>query len=163
VNARRRLAAAALALVVPALSSCGVNFGAQTEQVYNPAAGVDNRSGTVDVLNALIVCGKDGSGTVVATLVNQDQSHADTLRGVAGSGKDASLQVTPGGATTIPAAGMLNLATKGHIFARGSRVTAGNFVQITFTFARAAAITVQVPVVPASDPIYKGIKLPSGG
>jgi hypothetical protein len=63
VNVRRRLATAALLLAVPALSSCSVSFGAQTDQVYNPSAGVDDRSGSVDVLNALVVSGAAGSGT----------------------------------------------------------------------------------------------------
>ena len=81
VNVRRSLAVAALVLTAPVLSSCGVGFGAQTDQVYNPAAGVDVHSGSVDVLNALIVSGTDGSGTVIATLVNNDQVHATPSAG----------------------------------------------------------------------------------
>ncbi len=161
VNVRRSLAVAALVLTAPVLSSCGVGFGAQTDQVYNPAAGVDVHSGSVDVLNALIVSGTDGSGTVIATLVNNDQVNNDTLRGVAGAGKDSSLKVTPGGATAIPAGGMLNLATDGYIVARGDRVKPGNFVDITFSFDRGQAITLKAPVVDASDPVYKDVKVPS--
>ena len=67
-------------------------LGAQTDQVYNPAAGVDDRSGSVDVLNALVVSGSDGSGTVIASLVNNDQTHSDSLRSVAGAGADSSLR-----------------------------------------------------------------------
>jgi len=66
VNVRRSIASAAVLLTVPALSACGVSFGAQTDQVYNPSVGVDDRSGAVDVLNALVVSGANGSGTVVA-------------------------------------------------------------------------------------------------
>ncbi len=161
VNLRRSVAVAALVLAAPALSSCGVNFGAQTDQVYNPSAGVDDRSGTVDVLNALVVSGTDGSGTVIATLVNNDQTHADKLTGVAGAGRDASLKVTPGGATDIPADGMLNLATDGHIYVRGSQVVPGNLARITFSFERGKPITVDAPIVSADDPIYSGVKVPS--
>lgn len=162
VNARRCLVAAVLVVAAPLVSSCGVNFGAQTDQVYNPAAGVDDRSGPVDVLNALVVSGAKGSGTVSATLVNNVATRSDTLRRVAGSGSDASLQVATGGTTRIPADGLLNLATDGRVFARGSRVVPGNFVQLTFTFDHGTAVTVQAPVVSADDPTYAGIPLPSG-
>ena len=138
-----------------------MNFGAQTDQVYNPAAGVDDRAGSVDVLNALIVSGTDGSGTVIATLVNNDQTHADSLRGVAGAGADSSLQVTPGGTTAIPADGLLNLATDGHVAVRGDRV------------CRATSSTSRSPSTAARrspsrprwsrrvDPVYKDVKVPS--
>jgi hypothetical protein len=162
VNVRRRLATAALLLAVPTLTSCTVNFDEQTDKVYNPSVGVDDRSGEVEVLNALIVSGGTGSGTVVATLVNEDQTTADQLKSVAGEGADAALKVTPGGATTVPAAGLLNLAAQGRIFARGPEVVPGNFVSITFTFQRAKAITVDVPVVDNSGTTYSGVPLPPG-
>jgi hypothetical protein len=161
VNVRRSIAAAAVLLAAPALSSCGVSFGAQTDQVYNPSVGVDDRSGQVDVLNALIVSGTDGSGTVVATLVNNDQQTDDTLKGVSGAGKDAGMTVRPGGDTTIPAGGLLNLATKGAVTIRGQRVVPGNFVTITFSFDRAQSVTLDVPVVSHSNPDYAGVKVPS--
>lgn len=161
MNVRRSIAAAAVLLAAPALSSCGVSFGAQTDQVYNPSVGVDDRSGQVDVLNALIVSGTDGSGTVVATLVNNDQQTDDTLKGVSGAGKDAGMTVKPGGDTSIPAGGLLNLATKGAVTIRGQRVVPGNFVTITFSFDRAQSVTLDVPVVSHSNPDYAGVKVPS--
>ena len=161
MNVRRSIAAAAVLLAVPALSACGVSFGAQTDQVYNPTVGVDDQSGQVDVLNALIVSGSNGSGTVVASLANNDQQTADTLKGVSGAGKDASLTVKVGGDTTIPAGGLLNLATQGNITARGQRIVPGNFVEITFSFDRAEAITVAVPVVSHSNPDYASVKVPT--
>jgi hypothetical protein len=160
VIVRRRIAAAAAALVVPLVASCGVNFGAQTDQVYNPSVGTDDHSGQVAVLNALIVSGQDGSGTVVASLANSDQVNDDTLKGVSGAGADSSLKVTPGGDTTIPAGGLLNLATKGRVFAQGKQVVPGAFVRLTFTFDRAASATLDVPVVTADDPDYSSVPLP---
>jgi hypothetical protein len=160
VNVRRSIAVAAALMATPVMSSCGVNFGAQTDQVYNPAVGVNDRGGSVDVLNALVVSGKPGSGTVVATLVNNDPRHSDSLRGVAGAGKDTSLAVQVGGPTRIPAGGLLNLATDGGVTARGRQIVPGRFVGITFSFDRGKAVTVQVPVVSASDPDYAGIKTP---
>jgi hypothetical protein len=160
VNVRRRLALASLPLAVTALTSCTVNFNEQTDKVYNPSAGVDDRSGEVDVLNALVVSAGAGSGTVIATLVNNDQAHADALRRVAGSGSDASLKVTPGGATGIRNGGLLNLATKGRIFVTGSQVVPGSLVTITFSFQRAQAITVDAPVV-ANTSEYSSVPVPS--
>ena len=162
VIARRRLAAAALVLAAPVLSSCGGNFNQQTNEIYNPAEGVDDRSGSVDVLNALVVSGAEGSGTVVTTFVNNDQDTPDTLKAVAGSGPDASLKITPGGPTTIPAGGLLNLADKGRIFVEGERVKAGYFLELTFTFDRGKAITVDAPVVNAAEPEYTNVPQPSG-
>ncbi len=161
VNVRRRLAPALLLLAAPALSSCGVNFRAQTDQPYNPSVGVDDRSGSVDVLNALVVSGTNGSGAVIATLVDNDPAQADALQGIAGAGGDSSLKVTPGGQTAVPAGGLLNLATKGRIALRGPRVTPGNFVGLTFTFRRGQAVTMQVPVV-ANSAEYAGVTVPTG-
>jgi len=161
VNVRRRLASAVLLLAVPALASCTVNFDEQTDQPYNPSVGVDDRSGTVDILNAMVVSGTTGSGAVIATLVNNNQSTPDALRGVAGGGSDSSLKVTPGGATAIPAGGLLNLATNGKIAVRGESVKAGSFVTLTFTFERGKAITVECPVV-ANSSDYDGVTVPTG-
>ena len=160
MNVRRSIAAAVVVLAVPVLSSCGVSFGAQTDQVYNPSVGVDDQSGSVDVLNALIVSGTDGSGTVVASLANNDDQNDDSLTEVAGAGKDDGLDVTVGGDTAIPASGLLNLADDGGISARGERVEPGNFVSITFSFERAQAVTLDVPVVSADDPTYEDIPTP---
>jgi hypothetical protein len=160
VNVRRRIALAVLPLAVPLLASCTVNFNEQTDKVYNPSVGVNDRSGEVDVLNALVVSGSDGSGTVIATLVNNDQARPDKLRRVAGSGDDASVKVTMGGDTTIANGGLLNLATDGRIAARGEQVQAGRLVTLTFSFDRAKAITVDAPVV-ANTAEYADVRVPT--
>ena len=162
MNVRRCIAAATVLLAAPVLSSCGVSFGAQTDQVYNPSVGTDDREGSVDVLNALIVSGTDGSGTLAASLVDNDQAIGDALKGVAGAGQDSSLTAKIAGDTTIPAGGLLNLATQGNVSVTGKRVVPGNFVRITFSFDRAAAATLDVPVVPADNPDYAKVPLPSG-
>src|SRR6478609_7881275 len=67
---RRKLATAigALVLAVPALSACGFNYA--TEREYTPGNGTNYQHGVVDVLNAVIVAGEDGSGTFIASLSN---------------------------------------------------------------------------------------------
>jgi len=74
------------------LASCG--FDAPTDQMYTPGVGVNVRTGTVDVLHAAIVSDTDGSGTVIAALVNNDQDDPDRLVEVAGAEDDASITVT---------------------------------------------------------------------
>ena len=147
MNVRRSIAVATVLLAAPLVSSCAVTFGAQTDLPYNPAVGTDDRSGTVDVLNALIVSGDDGSGTVVAGLVNNDPNNDDTLKDVSGAGNDSGLTVDITGDTSIPAGGLLDLAKDGGVSAYGDRIKAGNFVTLRFTFDRGEAITLDVPVV----------------
>jgi len=160
VKARRAVAVAALLLVAPGISACSRGFNEQTDQVYNPAAGVSDRSGSVDVLNALVVSGTDGSGTVIAGLANNDQTHSDKLTGVQGAGAQSGAQVKPGGQTTISPGGYLDLASKGQIEIRDKAVVPGGMVKLRFTFDRGQAVTLDVPVVPASDPTYSGIAVP---
>ncbi|MGZ4460529.1 MAG: hypothetical protein ACXVEU_20030 [Nocardioidaceae bacterium] len=161
VTVRRRLAAAAVIAAAPAISACGVNFGAQTDQIYNPTVGTDDRSGTVDVINALIVSGKHGSGTVVAGLVNNSAAGSDRLVSVAGAGKTADVQVSVGGPTKIPARGLLNLAKDGKVTATGSSIVPGKFVTLTWSFQRGKSVTFDAPVVAASSSAYKDVPLPS--
>src|SRR3546814_14018682 len=62
----RATAIGALVLAAPALSSCSF----ATDKVYTPGPGANDRSERVDVLNAVIVATKAGSGTLVPSLVN---------------------------------------------------------------------------------------------
>lgn len=146
----RRLAAAATLLAVPALSSCGVNFGAQTDQVYTPGVGVNERDGMVDVLHALVVTDDSGSGRVIAGLANNDQSEADELTGVEVTEGDATAQLREG-ETEIPPAGFIQLADAAYVDIEGADVDPGNFIRLTFTFANAEPATLNVPVLPNTD------------
>lgn len=138
--------------VVPLLAACGTNFGAQTDKVYTPADGVSNRDGMVDVLNALIVSETPGSGRLIGGLVNNDTSTDDQLTGVAGAGNSQGLTVSlAGGDTTIPAGGLLQLADDdaANVQIQGdpSELYAGAFARVTFSFANADPVTVNVPVL----------------
>lgn len=143
---RSRFALAAVAVVVPALAGCGTNFNAQTDQVYNPSRGVTDRSGTIDVLNALVVSGTDGSGTVVATLAN-NTDEADKLLTVTIDGSAANINAAAG-STDIEPLGHVNLGTSGAVAGSGEGIVPGRFVELAFTFETGEAITVDAPVVP---------------
>jgi hypothetical protein len=138
---RRRVAIAAL-LLAPALTACG--FNEQTDQVYQAAVGVNDRSGDVDILNGLVVSGQDGSGTFAGTLVNTTNED-DTLESVSGSGITAARRTVD-----VPAEGSVPLAEKGQVSVQGSDIKPGSFVELTFSFSSGQTTTMKVPVVAAT-------------
>jgi hypothetical protein len=151
--------------VVPALSGCSVgttNFDSQTNEIYNPAQGVNDRSGSVEVLNALIVSDQAGSGRLIAGLANTGSTD-DALTGVEGTADGQTLTVTNSGGTTALAPNkLLQLADPdaATVLISGLEVKPGNFVSVTFHFQHADAVTLEVPVVePGED--FAGVKVPS--
>jgi hypothetical protein len=162
---RRRIAATAVLVTSPALAACGVSFGAQTDQVYNPADGVSARGGEVDVLNALIVSDTPGTGRLIGGLSNENTDKSDSITGVRGVGDDQAVTFSlAGGSTTIPAGGLLQLAdpSAANIVVKGTPdlVKAGGYVRLTFSFQNAQEATVNVPVL-EPDETYKDVPLPS--
>jgi hypothetical protein len=150
---QRRVAIAAL-LLAPALTACG--FNVQTDKVYQPAVGVNDRSGTVDILNAVIVSNTEGSGTFAGTFVNKDDTHADRLESVTGSGITASrrpIEIPAGGA--VPPT-----AESGVVSLKGEAIKPGDFVELTFVFSSGQSTTVSVPVVERSGD-YADVPLPT--
>jgi len=158
---KRRTAFAAL-LLAPALAACG--FNAQTDQVYQAAAGVNDRSSDVYVLNSVIVSGADGSGTFAGTFVNTTTTPR-ALKNVTGEG----VQVTPGKGATLSVAGngYLNLGAANDtgtvpLAVSGSAVKPGGYVKLTFTFDNDQTVTQNVPVFgPTQD--YATVPLPKAG
>jgi len=149
---QRRVAVAAL-LLAPLLTACG--FNEQTDQVYQPAVGTNDRSGTVDILNSVIVTDTDGSGTFAGTMVNKDSSRDDQLESVSGpgiTGNDASVSV-PAGGTAFP-------ADTGAVTLEGSDIVPGNVVELTFSFRSGQTATFKVPVVAATGD-YADVPLPT--
>jgi hypothetical protein len=166
VNATRSkvLAAAAGLLAVPALSACGTNFDAQTDQVYTPADGENSYDGSVDVLNAMIISETPGSGRFIAGLVNNDSQEADTFEGVEGVGESAEVTFSvEGGETEIPPGGGLQLADaeSAMVVASGSEdvLQAGAFVRVSVSFANGDSAELNVPVMAPGD-TYEDVELP---
>jgi hypothetical protein len=159
------LAAASVLLALPALSACSdVSFGAQTDQVYTPADGENNREGTVDVLNALIVSGTPGSGRLIAGLNNADTAEDDELVNVQGVGEDAAITFRlAGGETSIPAGGLLQLAdddaAQVAVSGKEEALKPGEFVRLKLSFANGEEAELNVPVLePGST--YDDVELP---
>jgi hypothetical protein len=136
---------------VPALSACTNGFDNQTDAVYQPSVGVNDRSSEVDVLGAMVVApakGKDG--VFIASLANNDQTTSDKLTAVDAQG----VKVTLGDVPPIPAGGLVNLASEkiGGVPVTGAAVKPGGYVLVRLTFANADPVTVKVPVVVDDGP-----------
>lgn len=156
-SARLLASAGALALVT-VLTSCGFDYA--SDRVYTPAAGVNDRDATVDVLGAAIVSGQEGSGTFVASFANNDQEQPATVESVAGSGDDASLKVDHFKPVEVPAGGLVNLATDGGIVITGD-LAAGDFVELTIGFGDGDSVDLHVPVYPPCNE-FEGLDQSSG-
>ena len=144
---RRRLAALATVLLVPVLGACGpsgFNSNYQTDEIYQPGIGVNERSGTVDVLGAVVVSTSSGRGTFVAGLANNDLEQDDTLNSITGE----DVQVTVSTPVQVPAEGFVNLAESGAVSVTGESVRPGEFVRLTLEFASGQTTEINAPVVP---------------
>jgi hypothetical protein len=164
VKAPYRLAlVAAVVLTTPALASCGVGFGAQTDQIYSPADGENNYDESVDVLNALVVSNTDGAGRIVAGLVNNSTEEADRLTEVTGADDEQGLTITLEGDGEIPAGGALQLADDDApvVLVTGSeeQVQPGTFVRVTFSFENSEPVTLNIPVLDQSAD-YAEVEIP---
>jgi hypothetical protein len=167
----RFLTAAFAASAVLALSGCAANFNAPTNEPYQPAAGISDRSGAVYAINTLVVADDSGNGTVVSSLINQQQDD-DTLQSYSATDSTGADITTTPLAQPIPLPASpspdqaVQLGSSGDLRLSGNNVESGTFVTITFTFATAAPVTVNVPVVVGGpDTIYSGIPVgpsPSG-
>jgi hypothetical protein len=137
------LAVGALLLAAP-LSSCG--FDNATERVYTPAAGTNNRDATVDVLGAVIVSAEEGSGTFVATFVNNDQEEDGVVEAITPEDEAIQFDFSP---VTVPPGGMVNLAAEGEegVPVEGE-ISAGGVVPVTVQVSGGEVLEMTVPVVP---------------
>jgi hypothetical protein len=141
------LAAGALLLAAPVLSSCGFNYA--TDRVNTPGAGVNNRDKTVDVLNAVIVAAQPNSGTFIATFSNNSATEAASFTNLTGAAGN-TLTADDFDPIEIPAAGAVNLATAGGVRVSGTFI-AGNFLPVTIGFDNGESVVMNIPVVTACN------------
>lgn len=151
---RARVAIAATALLaVPALASCGFNYG--TDQPYVPAHGGNDRDEIVKVLAGIVVDGRSGTG-FSGTIVNNDLAEPvrlETLEVASLDGDDtydvpsfSPVEVAPGGSVNLAAAD----ATR--VIPVSGDLTPGQVVNVTLGFSNGDTATVQAPVVNTDDP-----------
>ena len=152
MNLRRSLAlgAAGLAAMV-ALSACGFDY--PTDRINTITAGANDRTGTVTILNAVVVSAQANSGTFVATFVNNSQAKTVSLQSASGDNTAIS-HVTTSSLTLKPNT-LRNLAAT-HGFPVSGTFSLGQFVNITFPFDDGETAKLSVPVV-ADDGQWAGL------
>jgi hypothetical protein len=94
----------------------------------------------------VIVATEDGSGTFIATFVNNELTEAvafETLEGIDQAQLTAD-EFTP---IEIPAGGAVNLATDGGVKVTGD-FALGDFVPVSIQFGNGEQVEMEVPVVP---------------
>ena len=159
MHMRRSLALVTGALLLTApLASCG--FDNATDRVNTIAAGTSDRDTSVDVLNAVIVSAKDGSGTLVATFVNNDleeQAQVESIEPGSGESGDAGAVSKVGfSPISIDPDGLVNLAGEDQGIPVQGDFVAGDVVPLTIGLSGAQQVQLDVPVVPNCGD-YEGI------
>ncbi|MBA2558437.1 MAG: hypothetical protein H0V07_00855 [Propionibacteriales bacterium] len=158
--ASHRLRAVTAGAVAAALvTGCGAGFQAQSQQIYQPAVGVNDRSGSVYTINTLVVTDGKGDGTIIAALINQARQD-DTLHEVSatdGSSKALAVKPLAHGGVALASGQSVQLADSGAVRVSGKSLEAGSLVTVTFTFAQAAPITVDAPVVSNRSSVYSNV------
>jgi catechol 2,3-dioxygenase-like lactoylglutathione lyase family enzyme len=145
---RRSTATSVVAVLLPlaaALTSCGFDY--PTDRVNTIAAGTNNRDASVDVLGARVVAYSVGQGRLIGTLVYNDNDAEEpaTLDGVSGDG----VTVADGESTGVEVApsAHVNLAAEDTAIPVTGEFTAGDFLDLTYTFSTGESVTLEVPVV----------------
>lgn len=167
------LTVGSLVLAAPLLAGCGEEYA--TDYIYTPAAGVNDRDGDVDVLNAAIVSTDGDTGTFIASLSNNSREDDAALEDITGVNPENGSTLTfeiPGDVELLPQ-GFVNLAYGIEGAAPGpgtveaetveaSRIgvsgdfALGDFVEVTLTFADGTTKEMEIPVLPNNDE-YAGI------
>jgi copper(I)-binding protein len=146
---RRRLPGCVAALAATLVAGCSASFDAQTNQVYQPAIGSNNRDGDVYVLDALVVTDGTGLGTISAGLVNEaarDDAlvavRADSPAGNRVHGTLLSYRVR------LPSLRLVQLSDAGDVILSGANpLNVGGSITVTFTFRAAEPVTLDLPIV----------------
>ena len=148
----RRLATA---IMIPAaaiaLSGCGANFNAQTNQIYQAAEGTNDRSALVYSLNTLVVGDGEGNGTVTARLVNQGpvedalESYTATINGDDINVAPLAEPITIGTAPS-PEQSIL-IGPDAELRLSGDNFEPGDFVTLNLVFSESEPLSMEIPVV----------------
>jgi hypothetical protein len=145
MHLRRSLALLSGAIMLAApLSSCG--FDPATNQVNTIAAGANDRDSSVDVLGAVVVSSEPGSGTFIASFVNNSETEPASVDGMDSEGEatvetvDFPVEIEPGS--------IVNLALDDQGVAVEGEFEAGDVVPLTVQLGSGDTIELDVPVVP---------------
>jgi len=147
---RRAIVTAALTGAL-ALTGCGYGSTPQTMQVFDAGTGVNDRSGEVYVLNALVVDNGGGSGTLSVSLLDKsgDGDQLTAVDAATSEGEPIEVQFTVD-PLELCAEQLAVVGSNAEVTLSGDNFTAGDTVQLAFTFRDAEPVRTHVPVVPRS-------------
>lgn len=134
--------AAGVVLAAGLTTSCG--FSPQTNLVNNIAEGAEERSGTVDVLNAVVIAGEADLGVFSASLVNPRDEDLATFAGLVPTDDVAELGEYD--SADVPAGELVDLSDTGGVPVQGD-FRAGQYVSVTLDLTEHEDVTMNVPVV----------------
>lgn len=150
------LAAGALLLGTPLLSGCNINgLNQATERVNAITAGTNDQDMSIDVLGAMIVSKEKGSGTFIATLVNNSPDQVESLDSLAGTDPSQGLKFADFSPISVPPRGLVNLAIDGGVGVTGS-FQAGDFVRVHVGLSTGESADLNVQVMPDAG-TYAGL------
>ena len=149
----RRMLFGALAVLVPVLAGCEAGMDAPT-LTYHPAAfgGYATHDG-ISIDNAFVLASTSGTveprNGVFFSVTSQD---GDRLVSISAPGTASSVLIAGGGVTLPPQAPVDLTGPVPQVVLSGvsSPLTGGQTIAMTFTFARAGTVAMQVPVEPQS-------------
>jgi copper(I)-binding protein len=152
--ARRRLTAVSLTAIAGlSLTACGTSFGAQTNQVYQPAVGTNVR-GQVESHNTLLVANRDGSATLSAAVVSNLKTE-QTLTGVTVTDQQGKALTVrkPKAALTLPSRALTTIGGEDpdSVFIVAEGAEPGDYVDVTYTFSDSSELVVDAPVVARAE------------
>jgi len=157
IRSQRRslaLVAGALLCVAP-LSACGFNYS--TDEVYTASAGVDDRTGTLDILSAVVVSEQKGSGTFIASFSNNSEDTSERVLAMSAGTDNPTLKVAGFTPITVKPAALVNLATDPSITLTGE-FSAGDYVSLKFDLENEPDLQISIPVVAATYQ-YEGLDI----
>lgn len=149
MHLRRSLALLSGALLLAApLSSCG--FDPATNRINAITPGATDRDESVDVLNAVVVSAEEGSGTFIASFVNNDTAESATVAGLAPQDPEAA-RVAEFSPIEIDANALVNLADDDQGVTVEGDFAAGDVVPMVVELSGGERVELDVPVVSNCD------------
>ncbi len=152
----RRLLFGAMAVLVPALAGCEAGLNAPTLQFHPASVGASVTQNGIAIDNAFVLGSPIGSalpaGGQAGVFLALEAANGDRLVSVTAS-QAASSVTLPGGSVNLPAQALVNLGgPTPEVVLNGlsAPLSGGQTVRLTFIFAQAGVITLEVPVQPAA-------------
>ena len=146
MHLRRSLALLSGALLLAApVSSCG--FDQATNRVNTIAAGANDRDESVDVLGAVVVSGEEGSGTFIASFVNNSTTEPAAVEGLEAQDPE-SAQVVDFSPVELDPSSLVNLAQDDQGFSVEGDFGAGDVLPMVVQLSSGGSVELEVPVVP---------------